>query len=204
MHVSLAGHVEGSGMSWSGIRLSQGPAIRMVAAATVVLAALLWAPCARAQAGKTLSETEAKAGFLLNFARFTEWPVSTLGPTDPIVICVTDQDVATELTRTIGTRKVGEHPVSALVVKLGDAPRHCSILYAHRLDDRKTSELLSAVGALPVLTVSDSKAFAGRGGAVQLFLSEGRMLFNVNRQSAERSRLRLSSKLLGLSRPVED
>ena len=56
----------------------------------------------------------------------------------------------------------------------------------------------------PVLMVSDSKAFASRGGAVQLFLSEGRMLFSVNRQAAERSGLRLSSKLLGLSRPVED
>lgn len=171
--------------------------------AALILAACI-SPLSLEGQTSSVSEPQAKAGFLLNFARFTEWPTSALGPADPIVICATDADVARELEKTIGGRKVGEHPVRATHIDINEPDRACAIVYAHRLDQQKTEELLVALGTAPVLTVSDSKGFARFGGGIQLFLTGGRMAFGVNRTAAERSGLRLSSKLLGLSKPVED
>ncbi len=63
---------------------------------------------------------------------------------------------------------------------------------------------LAEIKTLPVLTVSDGKGFSLAGGIIELYVEGGRMRFAINVDAAERSGLRLSSRLLGLAKIVRN
>jgi hypothetical protein len=58
------------------------------------------------------------------------------------------------------------------------------------------------VNASRVLTVSDLEPFCRLGGGIGLVHEENRLRFEVNMEAAERSGLKVSSKLLTLARKV--
>lgn len=84
------------------------------------------------------------------------------------------------------------------------APRACQVLFIAGRDDGRVSALLEQAAGSPVLTVSDADRFAAGGGTIQLFVEGGRMRFAVNVDAAQRSKVRLSSRLLGLAKVVRD
>jgi hypothetical protein len=63
---------------------------------------------------------------------------------------------------------------------------------------------LEAIRALPVLTVSDGKDFSQAAGIIELYVEGGRMRFAINLDAADRSGLRLSSRLLGLAKIIRN
>ena len=66
-----------------------------------------------------------------------------------------------------------------------------------RLDD-----ILTAVRNWNVLTISDLDNFAYAGGIVQLITLEDKIRFEINLKSAQRAKLKISSKLLKLARDI--
>ena len=170
---------------------------------TALTVSLLAPPVASlsAQADHQMSEPAMKAAYLLNFARYTEWPASEVAADAPLLICTTDADVAADLEAAVAGNKIGARPVVARLVKIEDPPAPCAILYVDRMDQRKAAQLLRAIGTAPVLTVSDTDGFSSWGGIIELFLTRtSRMYFVINRTAADQSRLRLSSRLLVLGR----
>jgi hypothetical protein len=157
------------------------------------------APAIAAQA--EMSEPAMKAAYLLNFARYTEWPAAE-SANAPLLICTTDVDVAGSLATTATGNRIGARPLAVRLVKLEDVLAPCAILHADRMDQRKAVQLFRALGKAPVLTVSDADGFSSWGGVVELFItSTSRMHFLINRTAADQSGLRLSSRLLVLARP---
>jgi hypothetical protein len=55
-----------------------------------------------------------------------------------------------------------------------------------------------------VLTVGDGRGFAQAGGIIELYVEAARIRFAINVDAAERSGVRLSSRLLGLAKVVRD
>jgi hypothetical protein len=144
------------------------------------------------------SDTAVKAAFLYNFARFTEWPA--LAAAAPIVVCIVGQDtIAAALTKTFGGQSIGGHMLDTRVSQDSAAWRACHVLFVADVATRQSSDGIGAIKALPVLTVSDGKGFAQAGGIIELFVEGGRMRFVINVDAVERSRLHLSSRLLGLA-----
>ncbi len=173
---------------------------------TVLCVALAWGlvPAAGA-AGENPSETQLRAAFVYNFAKFTEWPADVVAPSGPISLCVIDDRfVAVALKRLVEGRTVGNHSLMVLVSTFGDDVRRCHVLYAPVLDGKRMAALLATVGDLPVLTISDNEGFAVSGGVANFLLHQGRMRFVVNVDSAQRARLQVSSKLLTLAKLVKD
>jgi hypothetical protein len=151
-----------------------------------------------------LSAPDATAAYLLNFARFTEWPERALPPSAPIVICAADQDVAEALERWVRGRLAQDRLVRARRLRPADSVAECAVLYVTGVDQARTAQLLRVAGSAPILTVSDTAGFARWGGGIELMLEHGRMVFLVNRAAAERTGLRLSSRLLGVARLLKD
>jgi hypothetical protein len=56
---------------------------------------------------QSISAPVATAGFLFNFAKFTDWPDDAAPPGAPMVLCVDDADVAGALTTMATGRAVG-------------------------------------------------------------------------------------------------
>ena len=179
--------------------MNQRGRLRCGAALTI---ALLLAAHADAQ---TATAPELKAAFLYNFAKFVEWPSESMPAGTPLVVCVLgDGAVADALEETVKGRAIDSHQVTTRRVKIDSSLRTCHVLYVSGVDAKRSLELLEGLGDSAVLTASDFDRFAQLGGVANFFVENGKMRFAVNIESAQRARLQVSSKLLGLAKIVKD
>jgi YfiR/HmsC-like len=75
------------------------------------------------------------------------------------------------------------------------------LLFICRSEKEKLEDILTALGSLPVLSVTD---FGGaRGPAIALALENGHVIFDVDATAARRAGLHISSKLLHVAHSVQ-
>jgi hypothetical protein len=155
--------------------------------------------------GQGVAAPELKAAFLLNFAKFAVWPDEALAADAPLNVCVVGQPaIADALWRLTEGQTIGRRELKVLAIG-ADAPlRACHVLYVENLDTRRTARLIESVKGVPILTVGHSPGFAVAGGIAEFFVDGGKMRFAVNVEAAQRARVQLSSRLLGLAKIVRD
>jgi hypothetical protein len=147
------------------------------------------------------TEYEVKAAFLLNFARFVQWPPAR--PPGAFVVGVLGDDpFGSVLDRTFeADTGDGRSWQVRRLPRPEDAPRS-QILFISRSEERRLAEILARVHGAPVLTVSDIPRFAERGGMIGLRVEERKVRFDIAPDAAASSGLKLSSHLLKLARIV--
>jgi uncharacterized protein DUF4154 len=152
---------------------------------------------------QSASAPELKAAFLFNFARFTEWP--DLPDGSPLKLCVFGDDhIADALEVAVRGQTIEGRGLEVSSVSTDTPMRVCHVLFVGASALRLGTPLLDNARALPILTVSDSGRFAQSTGMVELFVDAGRMRFAINVDAVQRSRLRVSSRLLGLAKVMRD
>lgn len=152
------------------------------------------------------AEYELKAALLYNFARFAEWPTGTFqSDGDAFVIAIVGEDpfgpVLDEAVR--GRAIEGRTIKLERWLKPGEVGR-CQILFISTSDRSELQQLMSTQGGKPVLMVSDAPGFVSEGGTIGLDLEDGRVRMTINMDVVRRSGVKISSKLLALSRLIED
>lgn len=162
--------------------------------------ALLAASLAHAQQA---TESTVKAAFLYKFAGYVEWPAAAFpAPDTPVVIGVAGSDeVATELERLVPARTVNGRAVQVRRVREGDAGRGMHILFIGRADGTARA-LLRAAQQHGALVVTDNERGLDQGAAVNFVPVDDRIGFEVSLEGAERSGLRISSRMLTVARRV--
>jgi hypothetical protein len=169
-------------------------------ALAVTLAA---APAGTAASADGVSDVAVKAAFLFNFAKFAEWPSLAAGAR--IVVCVVgDESLAAAVTQTLQGKALNGHGFDVWQPRDSANWRDCQLLFMADPDTHRFSAGLNSVKALPVLTVSDGTGFSEAGGIIELYVEAGRMRFAINVDAAERSGLRISSRLLRLAKVVRN
>lgn len=152
------------------------------------------------------------AVFLINFIRFTDWPLEALPENAPIVVGVAgSRAVEDELIRladkhTVRNRRI--HVVRVITVRELEG---CHVLYINPAPGpgeeitSSVEELLSQVRNKPVLTVSESPVFLAKGGMVNFYQDgeKGNVRFEIAPRAARAGGLALSSRLLALARIVD-
>jgi hypothetical protein len=152
-----------------------------------------------------VTEVRLKGAFLLNFARFTEWPSDALRSDSAVTACVLgDRGVGDVLAGTVKGKSLAGHAITVNILAPDVPIPTCHLLYLSGVGEKRTSEIVSTLRDVPVLTVSDSDAFTKRGGIIQIFVDSGKMKFRINARSAKRARLQLSSRLLALAEVVDE
>ena len=144
-------------------------------------------------------EVDVTAALLFNFARFTEWPA--LSPAAPIAICVVGDD---RIAGAVREQNINGHKLDVSRRQDSATWRACNMLFIADAETRRSARGLDGLRTLPVLTVSDGKGFAEAGGIIELYVEGGRMRFAINVDAAERSGLRVSSRLLGLAKVIRN
>ena len=171
-----------------------GKRLSVAVAVALIACAALPAP---GRAADGVSPAALKAAFLFNFAKFTDW--GAVQPGAAIVLCVANDDqVVASLTDSARGQSVSGRAVEVRQVKADLAG--CHLLFVPGSDARQM--LGRVVKEQPLLTVSDANGFAQAGGMIELFQDAGRMRFAVNVETAQRSGIRLSSRLLDLAKIV--
>jgi hypothetical protein len=146
-----------------------------------------------------------KAAFLVNFAKFAEWPAGTLAPDGAISFCVVgEMRVADALDALVKSHPLGDRRMVVQRVKADGGVRDCHVLYVQGLGTKPSLDLLQLLKGAPVFTVGDEESFAESGGVAAFFIDGSKMRFAVNLQSAQRAHVQLSSRLLALAKIVKD
>jgi len=146
-----------------------------------------------------VSEYEVKAAFIFNFAKFTTWPGEE-GRKDPFRICIVGGDpFGPVIDATVRGKQVRGRDLTVERHILSDDLVGCEIVFVGEHEPDQHRKLLNRLSGQPVLTIGDSKQFAADGGTVGFFRQKRRIRFTFNVDAVERSKLRVSSKLLQLS-----
>jgi hypothetical protein len=145
-----------------------------------------------------------KAAFLYNFAKFTEWPAES-DLAGPITLCVLDDRGAEEaLAALVKGASINGRPVTVTRTVARDRLRFCHLLYIGAEDAAAVDAIVGELKGMPVLTVSAGERFARHGGIVGLLLEGNKIRFAINPETAQRSGVRLSSRLLSLATIIHD
>jgi len=173
--------------------------------AGAVLLCAAWISPARAQANPSV-EYQVKAAFLLNFAKFIDWPESAFrDPKAPITVCIFGHDpFGSALDEIVRGKNINNREL--LARRINDLPelKTCQLIFVSEKEEKRLPEILNSEKSASALVVGEGEDFAERGGSVQLFLENNRMRFAVNVDAIQRSRLTVSSKLLALAKIVHD
>lgn len=167
----------------------------------LLLAAVLAGARPVAPAAQVASTDEVKAAFLFHFAKFVQWPDEASA--GPLTIGVLGNDAVAEALHAFGRGKTVA--ARALVVRRINASEDLAgfhVLFVGQAEKNRLPDVMRRVWGAGILTVSDIDGFCDAGGVIAL-MQEGRHLrFDISLDAAERSRLKVSSKLLSLARTV--
>ena len=130
-----------------------------------------------------------------------EWP----GPAGngPLVLGVLGEDpFGAALDRTFEGKRVGSRALEVRRVASVEEGARGQILFISKSEERRLPAILAVLRGTPVLTVSDIRDFAERGGMIGFRLQDQRVRFDIDLAPATGSGLKLSSQLLKLARIV--
>ena len=148
-------------------------------------------------------EYQIKAAFLLNFARYIEWPGPAFPTGDsPLMLCVLGPNpFGTALTRTAEGERVQGHPIVVQSVAELQQVARCHLLFISESARGRAASVIAHVESVvtPTATVGEFPGFIDAGGVINLLTVGGRVRFEVNVGAAERRGLRVSSRLLRLA-----
>ena len=176
----------------------------MVALIRTVAAVVALAASALALAQAPL-ERAVKAAYVYKFLAYVDWPATAFdGPDAPFVIGVLGADaIADELRQIVAGRAVGERAVQVKRLREGEAATGLHVLFVARGESARLPALARSLHGHPTLVVSESPGALGAGSMVNLVVAgDGRVRFEIALDAADRSGLRLSSRLLALAQSV--
>jgi hypothetical protein len=186
---------------------SAGPACTRAAAkcvARVYCAILLVFAAVLSQARAADSPNEeyrVKGAFLLNFAKFVEWPPQAFkNPSDPMSICILGANPFTPALEAAARQIVVDgHALTLQQIQEPQQAHQCQVVFVSVAEKKRARSLLEAVKGESVLTVGESDGFIAGGGVIEFRVEESKVRIDISETAAKRAGLRISAKLLSLA-----
>lgn len=142
-------------------------------------------------------ELRVKAAYLLNFARFVEWPGTSAEASEPVVIAVLGHDlIGAALETTVHGKTVRGRPIKIKRYASLEQIDRCDILFIPRSEAKRSRPVLGDLSGRPILTVGETDGFLEQGGVVEFQLIDETLRFSINVAPADRAGLKISSELL--------
>ena len=152
---------------------------------------------------QTATTVEVKAAFLYNFAKFVEWPLDATSGMPTINVGVLGSDpLGDSLRAMVRDKTIGGRGFAVRKPANLDDLSGLHLLFVGEAEKQRVADILRRLEGSAVLTVSDIDRFCQMGGTIELVVENSHIRFDVRLDTAQRSRLKVSSKLLGLARTV--
>jgi YfiR/HmsC-like len=174
-------------------------------ASAFTLIAFFWTSLS-AHGQNTMSEYQVKALFLLNFAKYVDWPSGAMPtPNSPIIIGILGQDnFDHNLTSAVEGKNINGHSIIIKHFSTDDDLNGCAILFISSSAAPQLAEILKRTGQVPILTVGEDESFLQKGGIINFILKEGKIHLAINLRAAQKVKLQISSKLLSVADVVKE
>jgi len=149
------------------------------------------------------SDYDLKAAFVYSIVSFIEWPPGVLS--DRIVVGFAGEGpMANAMGKLFVGKRVGSRPIEVREAHTRNEMRACNVLLLAYPDRSRMKEALMQVRGTMVLTVGDGEPFTKYGGIITFVPHNNTFRLAINPQAAERSHLKISSKLMSIATVVSD
>ncbi len=146
-------------------------------------------------------EARVKTAYIYNFCKYVTWPDSA--DEEPFNICLLGQDPLVEQLAMLEQKKVKSRNIVVKSFSSCSAAQRCEVLFVSATKKENLAVIIPSFKGLPVLTISDIKGFAQKGGMIELVKQENKIRFSINKQRLDEANLTMSSRLLKLATIVD-
>lgn len=144
-------------------------------------------------------ENQIKAAFLYNFPKFVELPAN-----DTLTLCIIGDDSLGDAMGALdGQITAGKRLVVKRVNSVSEIAS-CQILFVSSSERNNLGSILNYTRQKQILTVGDTPDFSKKGGIINFYSEENHVKIEINVDAAEQAKLKISSKLLKLSRIIRN
>lgn len=159
---------------------------------------------ARSEERSVSLENSVKAAFIYKFLAYAEWPSHAFKSANaPIAIGVAgSEEVAAELNRIVAGRTVNNRPITVRQLSGNDMPADVHALFVGAGQSAQLGNLLKKAQQQSMLSVTEDEGALARGSIINFKQVDGRIRFDVSLEAADKSGLKLSSRLLGVAHQV--
>jgi len=139
---------------------------------------------------------------VFKFFEMTDWPQDATNTSAPYVLGILGEDpFGEDLLNKFAQQKVNKGPVTRPVsikrCSSTEEAKECHVVFISASEKERLAEILGALQDSSVLTIGETDGFARLGGIIGLTLGRDReKLFEVNKNSYKRSKLKIDSKVL--------
>lgn len=149
---------------------------------------------------ENVSEYTIKAGFIYNFAKFTQWPDKS----GELKVCIFGKDPFGNKIDSIDGKVSNGRTIRVVRTRRIDEVRTCHIVFLNIIPPERYlfERALKKIDGAHVLTVSDAENVTEFGVMIGLSINDDKVAFDVNHTMALASNLEISAKLLRLAREV--
>ena len=149
-------------------------------------------------------EQQVKAAFLYKFANYVEWPQERFPEAGtPITIAVMGAaPIAAELERVAVGRSAQGRPIAVKRLNASEPLDGLHIVFVGRDETQRLARIAEAAGGQSILVVTDAADALAKGSMINFILAEGKVRFEIARDTAEKSGLKVSSRLLAVAQQV--
>jgi hypothetical protein len=189
-------------------RCRRGTAL-LRSAVWLIVSFLNWTPgLVSAQTGTIDREYEIKAAYLYNFGKYIEWDQAANAPAvdaSEFVVGVVGENPFGDALQIVAQQKqIHGRSIVVHEIRSVDQYRPCQILFfSADAPEVLTSQVLQQARSSASLLVGERPGFARSGGIVNMYVEQNRVKFEINVDAAERSGIKISSKLLSIGKIVE-
>jgi YfiR/HmsC-like len=155
--------------------------------------------------GPHYQEYQVKAVWMLNVARYTEWPSTAFPANDsPCVVGVFGKDpFGKDLEAAFAGKLLKGRPFELKRVSSENDVRGCHILFVPAAERRKWRNLNDKLGKASVLVVGESSDFLDQGGIVNFVIKADSIQFEVDLRNAQKAGLKIDANLLKIAARVK-
>lgn len=143
-----------------------------------------------------------KAMFVYNFTKYFEWPQSYKDGNFVIGV-LGNSSLLSELNTMASTKKVGNQSFEIKTFQNTGAITNCHMLIVAPDVTTPLSEIVSKIKKNSTLLITEKQGFAKQGAAINFVVQNNKPAFELNKTSAEKQDLKVSTNLLSLAIVVE-
>ncbi len=150
------------------------------------------------------SEIDLKAVFIGRFSKFVTWP--NKGRDKFIITIIDNNPFDDKLDKLYGNKKIHDKPVELnYVTSIKDIKniKDSNIVFITIKNQKDIKKILNYAKENSILTVSDNKGFAQRGGMIQINFIMRRVRFKINNEASKEANLKISSSFLNISEVIK-
>ncbi len=142
-----------------------------------------------------------EAAFVYKFIKFVEWPGS-FEDEEFFDVCYTGSGEIQSSIKALVDSEIKDLILKVRIVDNLSELRNCELLFVDISSTDGRKKYINFLSKRSVLTVSHFDGFIEEGGMINLLLKNNRIQFEININSAEKSNIKVSSKLLRLANSV--